>query len=360
MAKRYHQRQSEEQLDDGYEWGSHRGGGGAPLRNSDGRPISKLGTVINGNTKIDQDKYNGTGGVSASASTISIREIARPSTSYHAPTHNTAKLFDPSPPANISPIRQTRGHSPKVQSGHSNTTEVIAHNRQKSNRLRVTNLVQEQQLQHQAHQMKQQHQQEQIHHTQQQRHHLSQHQHDDAEHHLPHPRIEKVAADHTHSPFSEPNVEMMISTQQQQAGELVKEMKQLQMLTAKQTLLQSVRWGLENLDLIEDCNCIGNRGGEEVNQKPLTVILKEILIDFMKGRSHNIGIRKLLHYKNEHNKRGQSQTEDKFHAVVSEGLHLLCGAEPSISRRADGDCEVFIGVANYYAVPPQAAVGADN
>ena len=361
MAKRYHQRQSEEQQDDGYEWGSHRGGGGSPLRNSDGRPISKLGTVINGNTVVDGDKYNGMKS-SSTTSGISIREICRPNTSYHAPSHNNSKLFDPAPSTTgtisshvpITPIRhQQRGHSPHIQSGdsnvnsNSNVTEVLAHNLQKSNRLRVTNLVQEHQQQHQqpppSHQQHQQppphrqHLKKQIDHDHQTQHDHEQHfSHDKLPEHLHHNTHHTPNNTH-HDANNENNNKLEIA-------ELRQEIADLTLTTKKQTMLQSIRWGLANLDLIEDCKCIGHEEGEEVTQTTLTVILKAILLDFLKGKTHNIGVRKLLHYKSEHNK---GQTEDKYHAVLTESLHLLCGVEPIISRRPNGDSEVFLEVSNY-------------
>lgn len=332
MATRHHLRQSEEKLDDNFEWGSHRGGGGAPLRSSEGQPISKLGTVINGSTIIDADKYNGTN------CAPSIRDMIRPSTSYHTPLRNTSNLFDPGQASiPVTPIRP-RGHisshdaTGSPSHSHSNVTEVIAHNHNphKSNRLRVTNLVNEQHCQLPRHNLPLQSP------TQEVKPHLgSEHQkslHRKQSEHSPQP-----------SPIS-PTTDNSTHTE-----DLLREMKQLKTVSAKQTMLQSIRWGLDHIDLIEEADyiCIGGRGGSVADQRTVACIIKDILIDFMKGRSHNIGIRKILHTSHSTRSEEVGHLEDEFHVVLSEGLHLLCGTEPAIARRGDGDWEISIDSSSY-------------
>jgi hypothetical protein len=412
MAKRYHARQLEELKDDGYEWGAHRGGGGSPLRNSDGTQISKLGTVINGTTKVDLDKYNNTrgggGGGSGSGGGIQIREICRPNTSYHTPTRSKDHLFGAADSTTngtsggsgsgsgsgggggvvaITPIRHHKRNSPHLgnmnrsdsgggsSSGNHNSNIEAQHessndNAGKNNRLRVTQAIQEQhQHQHQQQQYDEHHQDQnhghgQSHHNSEIHHHTS-----DSNSHHPHPPNHHPPPRHTGSNYSDTHQHHNSHHQHQNShgehssksgrvsfgqphssnnsgdgsivqAELLKEMSELKIITRKQAVLESIRWGIANLDLIEECNCIGKLDGEDVEQRKLSDILKEVLKDFLKGKSHNIGVRRLLHYRNEHNK---GQTEEKFHAVVSDSLLMLCGAEPNFVRRSDGDCEVSMG-----------------
>ena len=41
-----------EEVDDGWIWGSSRGGGGAPLKSKDGTPVTNLKLVINGDVDV--------------------------------------------------------------------------------------------------------------------------------------------------------------------------------------------------------------------------------------------------------------------------------------------------------------------
>ena len=330
MAKRHYQRQAEEELDDGYDWGSHRGGGGAPLRSSDGKPISKLGTVISGNIRVDEDRYNS---VHRNDKSASVHELTRPNTSYHTPTHKTpANLFDPAPPIHeakssvpVTPIRRQRGHSPNLPTVNSNVDEVITHNMPRSNRLRVTNVIQEHSRQQNSHKQ-----------------HQSHHQHESH-------REENVSNHHTSNKNSDIKTEVARVLSQSEAinnnevqVSLLKEISDLKLSTRRQTRLQSIRWGLDNIELVEECVCVGGRRGEEVSHKGIKNILKEVLCDFLKGKSHNIGTRKTSC-----NADNKQQTEVAFLELVYESLHLLCGVEPSLSRRPDGDCDVYIGEESY-------------
>lgn len=286
------QKQDEEWI-----WGNHRGGGGDPVRGLNGAPISKLGLVLNGNTQIDLNRYNG--------------GDQRPSTSHHLPAsvsmfpkkHHGHNIFDPSPiissggkatadlshhQSSMLPVKTTLGieHTP------------IAPKIRMENPLKPPTYLMESTLSI-----------------------------PDPDYHLPTSEIQSSVVDSTSSPpYSEQTVQRQI----------LEEISQLKIITRKHTMLEALRWGLNNLHMIDNVACIGTIAGTNTQPINLSELIRIILIEFMKGRSYNLGNRTLR------SKTGEIG-EEEFRHLLSDSILLLMGTAPRFSRRPNGDFDIYPG-----------------
>jgi hypothetical protein len=280
--------------DEEWIWGNSRGGGGDPVRSATGAPISKLGTILHA---IDHPHEQ------------------RPSTSLHLPNHrkmNHHHLFEsgshpttPSTSLSVSqifePIQTHSSHSTPPLPSHQSPPII------KSMELEHTPI------------------------------------------HTRHISVESHSKIRDHSMRASSSVsfdngslveEGIIPTELSvtlDSNKVYLELKSIKQLLSKQLLFDSIRWGLSNLHLIDPQVCIGTLAG--TNTAPITLpdLLRQILFEFLKFRSYNIGNR--MFQKGRPGEAGESEFREK----LSESLLLLTGAIPVMKRRTNGDYDVFNG-----------------
>jgi len=117
---------------------------------------------------------------------------------------------------------------------------------------------------------------------------------------------------------------------------IIKELYALRSVINCQTKLQSVRWGLANLELVESCLCQSSGAGLNSPVVNLRDLVKTVLVEFLKGRSCNVGNR---HLKGDDTEEGCAA----FRSKLCEAVLLLTGTDPHLIPRSSGEYDIHCG-----------------
>ena len=331
--------------DDSYIFGNHRGGGGAPLISArSGNQVTKMGQVINGNKQIDGDMYNGVNGVE------------RPKTAFDHRTPNGPPdrhdLFTPSKSINSSPsdnkIEHSRYKQKHQQGNHdspSRSSLPSSNSNQRTSgmaslltdasgyggthapdpiKTKLSRFEEEESVATEESVMPRI--------TQRKARNL-------AVESEPSAQLFSVPAQHKAAaamPQAAPSIDISSILLGQQA--ILNEMQAMKEFSVKQAMLKSLRWGLSNLNMVDQATCVGTLGGVSLPPITLSELVKKVLIEFMKGNGCNVGTRSTL------SSHGNApEGEQRFLQQLFDSIHALTGVPPEVVRREDGDYEVYFG-----------------
>lgn len=347
---------------DEYVWGNHRGGGGAALVSArSGNQVTKLGQVLSGNKQIDGAKYNGVNGQE------------RPKTSFDHRTPSAGSdqhdLFAPSQSVDSSPSMASRNEhradmfeSPTRQASRNSqrsggmasllsnaasyssppepikTTKLSRFEEEQQKKTKLSRFEEPDEIIRPKHSEQVLDREDEgvgmpringISNRQ------SRNMSSEAP---PSPHLFSVPAQTKSSlPAAHLNPVIDISSILRGQQEILQEMRSMRDFSVKQAMLKSIRWGLGNIGIVDQCTCVGTLGGIALPPISLSDLIKKVLIEFMKCNGCNVGRRSIIGSKSE------AESEKRFLEQLYDSIFLLTGAPPDMAQREDGDYEVFYG-----------------
>jgi hypothetical protein len=352
--------------EDGYVWGNHRGGGGAALLSArSGNQVTKLGQVLTGNKQIDDSKYSGVNGSdrpktafdhrTPSNMTEDSHDLFAPSQSMNASPSNPKSdlkkaqylLQERNDSRAETPTRQASKNSQRSQAGGmaSLLSEASNYSGSEAPEPIKTKLSRyEDELSKHSKLSRFEEEETSIRPKQQAEEPLMPRINPRQARNLaaepePSPHLFSVPA-HAKSPtndrnYTNPVIDISSILRGQQ--EILHEMRSTKDFSVKQSMLKSIRWGLQNVNMLEQCTCVGTLGGHPLPPITLTELVKKVLIEFMKCNGCNVGRRSMIGS-------NEAEGEKRFLVELYESLFLLTGVAPDLVRRdQDGDYEVYYG-----------------
>lgn len=344
--------------DESYLFMNHRGGGGAPLISArSGNQVTKVGQVIHGGKQINDRKYNGIGSDSNFQDRPKTAFDHRTPTAVQVDKHN---LFTPNKSVSASPSVANSGDPNRYRHKKQDRDQDVRQNLPANGAQRVTSGMAS--LLTDASSYSGAQAPEPI------RTKLSRYEEEDDEsiksRKSPQceeqmPKIGNVRqernlvgeADPSHHLFSVP-VQSKSSTPSRQQStpvidlsavlrgqqDILAEMRAMKEFTAKQAMVKSIRWGLSNLNMVDQATCVGTLGGHGLPPISLSELVKKVLIEFMKCNGCNIGRRSLISARDDGEEGAQ-----KFLEQLYDNVFMLTGVAPDLVRRDDGDYEIYYG-----------------